>query len=1144
LLATAFLPLSILAALPLAAQEFRGTILGRVLDASGHVVPQAAVAVVNEQTNVAIEVTSNAEGNYSVPLLLPGRYTVTATRSGFKKAVRAGIVVQVQDRMVIDFTLEVGDLAQSITVAESTPLLQLADANLGQVVDRQFLERMPLAGESPLTLAAMAPGVRISNTGHVVSNAQNDIAIMGGGGHERGNDITVDGIPNVAPRQNGLAVTMPNVDSIEEFRVQTTMFDASDGRSSGGALAMSTRSGTNTIRGSAYAYYRNLALNANSWNNNRLGRPKENFSYHLWGGTIGGPVRLPKYNGADHTFFFFGFEKIEDVRPRTGETRVPSALERQGDFSGTLSKAGTPLAIYDPLTTVLDSSGQFKSRFPFAGAQIPQNRLNPVGLAVLSQFPLPTPNVPTQINLPNWDGKRPQTWDMGNLNLRIDHQINASHRMYARFSSVGADQLQFPTLVPGENANSDYRGNKSIALDETAILSPTVVVSLRYGCTRTYLKSVTDADGRDPAELKLPEIILRNQVGRGWAGFNIGEGFRTIGSRARVSANDVHAFLGTVHSLKGNHAIRIGFDYRMLRWNESDPGSYATGEFQFNNTLTRADPKSSKTGDVSGTSMASLLLGLPATGGSSRMGFNSTLSLQSHYLGLFAQDDIKLTRQLTVNLGVRLELETPFTERFDRLPYGFDLKAALGLSAPGFGALKGGLLFVNQDGIGRRQGRMDLNNIGPRLGFSYSPIPKMVIRGGYGIFFSSGIMNLSGGTPSTIASFGAITPYVGSVDGDMSVLPGVNLSNPFPSGMARPTGSSLGPMTEIGKGIGFVSPDAVLPYVQQWQLGIQRELPWKSVLDTAYAGAHNVKGFEHGLSFNEIPDGYRRDVNAVPNPLFGVLPSSSVLGGSTIVANKLHVAFPQFSSVSVDNLNNTRALYHSLQVRYQKRTSHGLSVVTAYTFSKTLMSQAESLVNQRHYRTVAGLDRPHNLRVFATYDLPVGKGRAVGGTWRKWLDYSLGGWSLTWVVARTSGSPLGISDSGRERPIPIRNPVTPGPASERLGDRRDPVTGLPLNPYLDVNAFLRLPDQFAITPEPPRYSWLRGPSGTSHNLTLFKGFPITEKALFDLRAEIAGPFNTPRFSNPGTNVSSPATFGTITEASGNRTIILGAKLRF
>jgi hypothetical protein len=1143
-----FLQLIVISVFPLAAQEFRGTILGRVVDASAQLVPGAIVSVVNEATNVTVEVISNDEGNYSVPLLLPGRYTVSVSQTGFKKVVRSGIVVQVQGRVVVDFQLEVGELAESVTVTEETPLLQLADANLGQVVERQFLERMPLAGESPLTMVDMAPGVMIGRGGStlngVTSNAQNDISVMGGGGHERGNDITIDGIPNVAPRQLGLAATVPMADAIEEFRVQTTMFDAANGRSSGGAIAMSTRSGTNTFHGSGYGYLRNRALDANSWNNNRLGLPKPNFSYHLWGGTIGGPVSLPWYRGRDRTFFFFGFEKTAEVQPSSGEYRVPSELERQGDFSGTLARTGAPLLIYDPVTTVLTSSGGFKSRTAFPGARIPQERLSPVGLAVLAQYPLPNLSVPTQINLPNWAGSTQQTVDTSNYSVRVDHQLHPNHRFYTRFSSVRADMIKDPPLVPGENQNSDFRRNKSIALDETSMLSPTLVFSLRYGYTRTYLLSRTNADGRDPTELNLPEIIIRNQVGQGWPGFNIGEGLRTIGARARVSANDTHALLATAHTLKGDHSLKFGLDYRIIRWNEADPSTYGTGEFQFNNTLTRADPKSSKTGDVSGSSMASLLLGLPATAGGSRIGVRSTLALQSHYAGLYAQDDVKLTRNLTLNLGVRFELETPFTERFDRLPYGFDPNASLGLSAPGLGELKGGLLFVNTDGTGRRQGRVDSNNFGPRVGFSYSPMSKFVIRGGYGIFFSSGIMNLSGGAPATVASFGAVTPYVGSFDGDMTVLPGVNLNNPFPNGLAQPTGSSLGASTEIGKSIEFVNPDAVLPYVQQWQLGFQRELPWKSVIDTAYAGAHSVKGFEHGMDFNEVPDGYRRDVNSVPNPLFGVLPSSSTLGGKTIVANKLNVRYPQFTSVTIDNVNNVRTIYHSLQVRFQKRTSHGLSLVTAYTFSKILMYEADSLVNERQYRTVAGLDRPHNLRVFTTYDLPVGKDRAFGGTWPRWADAALGGWSLTWVAARTSGSPLGISDSGRERPIPLRDPATPGSVHERLGDQRDPVTNLPLNPYLDVSAFYRLPDQFEITPEPARYSWLRGPSGTSHNLTIFKAFRINEEVLFDLRAEINSPFNTPRFSNPSTNVSNPATFGTITGASGQRRIILGAKVRF
>ena len=390
-------------------QEFRGSISGRVLDATGALVPGVTIMVTNEETNVSVQAISNEEGNYTVPYLLPARYTVSTDIPGFKKSVRKGIVVQVRDKLMIDFKIEVGEVTETVTVAADTPLLRVGDANLGQVVDRHFLEKLPLAGLSPLSMADMSPGV-IGSSGGVTSNSQNDIAIGGGGGEDRGNEVTVDGIPNVAPRQRGLAVTIPMGDAVEEFRVQTTMFDASNGRSNGGVLAVSTRAGTNQFHGTAYGYVRNRALDANSWTNNSLGLDKPPIHYNVWGGTVGGPVHLPFYDGTDRTFFFFGFETTSNARSITRQARVPTALERKGDFSQTMAAKGSKaFQIFDPYTTVVDAKGNYVSRSAFTGNVIPANRLSPIGMAVLEQLPLPNLGVADQINKPNWGANSTQS---------------------------------------------------------------------------------------------------------------------------------------------------------------------------------------------------------------------------------------------------------------------------------------------------------------------------------------------------------------------------------------------------------------------------------------------------------------------------------------------------------------------------------------------------------------------------------------------------------------------------------------------------------------------------------------------------------------------------------------------------------------
>jgi len=1157
----ALLSVLALAAVPLRAQEIRGSILGRITDPSGAALPGARVTVTNEETNTSVTAQSNEEGNYNVPFLPPGRYTVTTEANGFKKAVRGRIIVQVQDNLTLNFSMAPGDISESVSVTAETPLLQKASAGLGQVITREFLDRLPLIAQSPLTVADMAPGV-ISSGGGTTSNAQNDISINAGNGQDRGNDVTIDGVPNVSARQRGLAATIPMPDAVQEFKVNTTLFDASLGHTNGGSLSVTTRSGTNALHGSIYAYLRNRALDANSWTNNRLGLERPSIKFNSEGGTIGGPVRFPKsvfgplgYDGRDRSFFFAGFERTENARQLTRQARVPTALERAGNFSETQAPNGRPITIHNPFVA---------SRPAFPNATIPQNLLDPVGLATLAQYPLPNlTGALNRLGVDNWAGSSTFTTITKNTTVRFDQQLSARQRVYVRFSDLRHNQSPTPNVFPGAfsfptegevDLNSDNRRNKSVAVDDTITFSPTFVGSLRYGFTRANINVRAAGDGLDPALLKLPPIIINNQFNPAWPTFDINrtnERTPSIGSRPRGSVNNIHSLIATFNKLQGAHSFKFGLDYRTLLWNEPNPNTAANGFFRFDKRLTRSSPTSSATEQASGSALASVLLGLPATTAASRFGSNPSLALQNRYFSLFFQDDWKVSSKLTLNLGLRWEMDTPFTERYDRLAYGFDPQASLGLTVPSvtvpgagevinLGTIRGGLLLVNQDGQPRRQGKTDWNNLGPRVSFAYSVSERTVIRAGYAIFFASGPVNIASGAPGTLTSYSSITQYIGSSDNDQTVIPGVNLSNPFPNGLKAATGGSLGPRTDLGDNITFVNPDRVLPYSQQWQLSVQRELPWQTLFEVSYVGTHVLKTLED-FDLNEAPDRFSNAPNAntnVPNPFFGVLPSNSTIGlGSTIRLTRLRRAFPQFNNITMQAANTGRLRYNGLQTRLQKRLSGGLSFVASYAFSKAIEYTAGSLVNERHYRTVPETDFPHIFRFFSTYDLPIGRGRALGGALPAALDHLVGGWSVTWVSKFTSGEALGVTDSGgRGRPIPTGiDPYTSGEIKSRVGDP---------GRYLNPAAFRSLPDEFAITPEPVRYGWLRGPSAWNHSLSLFKTFTIFENLRFELRGQFNNVFNSPQFDNPQTNLGSLATFGQITGAGGNRTIQVGAKIRF
>jgi hypothetical protein len=514
--------------------------------------------------------------------------------------------------------------------------------------------------------------------------------------------------------------------------------------------------------------------------------------------------------------------------------------------------------------------------------------------------------------------------------------------------------------------------------------------------------------------------------------------------------------------------------------------------------------------------------------------------LQNHYVGSFVQEDWKLNQRLTMNFGLRWELETPYTERYNRMSYGFDESAKLPVQAQGLD-LRGGILFAGVDGHPRAGGKLDKNNFGPRFGFAFSPRLKTVLRGGYGMFFSGQAYNT--GFLADVGVFNATTPFVGTIDN--GATPYATLANPFPAGLRQPLGAAAGLMAQAGDSISFFDGRRVSPYNQQWQFSVQHELPSQVLLEAAYVGMHSLKQFE-SYNLNEKPDVYlalgTAENNRVPNPFLNVLPPTSTLGqGTTITQNRLWNRFPQFTSVTIQGANTGRAIYHGLQLKADKRLTRGLSALWTYTFAKLIDNETTSLINDRHYRTVSGNDQTHVMRLAATYAFPW---NFTGpGLRNQALKQVAGGWSMTGYLIAESGLPLSVSHANG-RPLRLRNAAKSGPLSERLGDRRDPITRRITNPYFDIDAFQPLASQYVVPPEPPRFAELRAPGAKSLNLSLFKSFPIGERFKLQIRMEATGVTNSPNFDAPGTNMSSPATFGVITSAGGSRSMQGSARISF
>jgi hypothetical protein len=1137
-----------LLSLPLFGQEFQGTILGRITDSSGAVVPDVQVTVVNTETGASTATKTNAQGNYRVPFLLPGNYRVLIEHAGFRKIERQNVRVSMATETMLDCTLEVSAAAEAVTVTAAPSALNTSNAELGQVVERAYIENVPISlTRNVLNNISLDAAVDASG-GTYTSNGQSGISIAGGGAISGNNEVIVDGVPNTIARSGGIIIYVPTAYSVDEMKVHTTMFDAAYGHSNGGAISMTTRGGTNQLHGTLYDYKRWAALNANSWSNNRLGMRKPPVSYNQVGFALTGPVRLPKlYNGRNRTFFSLAYERDADKRDLFRQARVPTELERNGDFSQTLNSVGTGyVQIYDPWTTTGTASSA--TRTQFANNKIPSARFDPTGAAVAKTYALPNLNVPAQIGRYNWASDGLYATDQRNFTARVDQVVNDKQRLFVRYSHLVRIQ-DSDVMMPGVmswpvDGNSDIgqddRFMDNLGIDHTITFSPTWVASFRYGLAMRWQIKSNPRQLLDPAPLSLAPIIAQNQFFKAWPTFNLdSENFPRLGSTKGPNRFYTSTWLATVYKQMGNHSLKFGGDFRLPRYNILDPGSSGPGTFTFNNTFTRLNYSQSSSGNTSGSALASLLLGVPASGS---LGANAATAYQNTYTGLFVQEEWKVRRNLTLNFGLRYELETPYTERYDRAIYGFDYNAPAPLKVPGLN-LRGGVLFAGLNGVPRGEGNLDKNNFGPRFGFAWSLNSKTVVRGGFGMFYASPTYNDD--FMGTANVFNATTSYVASIDSNAH--PYTTLANPFLAGLQVPRGAALGMAEYYGSSLEFVDQNRLSPYNEQWQFGLQREVPGGMVVDAAYMGMHTLKQ-TGSFNLNEKPDVYlalgSAENNTITNPFLGIFSPTSTLGqGNTVAQSRLWGLYPQYTSLTVHK-NAGQAIYHSGQLKVNKRYGQGLNVNLSYNFSKIITSNTTSIINERpQFRGIASGDRPHKLRLAFVYQLPFGPGKPIGGALPRALARLVEAWTLSGYINYRSGAPLSVSGPNG-RPIMLRNPSKSGSVSERLGDVLDPKTGKVLNPYFDTSAFLALANQYTITPEPAYRSNFRGPSAWGRNLSLAKDVRLWERYKLQIRMEASNFTNSVSWGNPGTDMSNAATFGVISSGGGGRSIQMSARLMF
>jgi len=1122
------------------AQEYRGTILGRIQDTSAGSLAGAAVTIINEKTDGISKTISERDGAYQVPFLIPGTYRVEIEMPGFNKFTRAGITVAVNQKVTVNITMQVGDVKETVVITADAPLLDTTTGGLGQVINRRQVESMPLNGRMIFMLNNLATGViwQVPTFGATGTSGLRPFDNAGGsawslnGGRPGTNEFLLDGAPDST---NGQFNFSPPVDAVQEFKIQTNTYDAQYGRTGGGVVNMALKSGTNEFHGQAWDFVRNGSWDANNTLNKSQTppAPRPSHTFNQWGTTITGPVIKEK------TFFMFTYEGLHELVPFPFTTSVPTAAERLGDFSQSYIDQTTPLIIYDPLTTRPDPNrpGRF-IRDPFPGNKIPANRINPIAFKILNQI-YPLPNVTNQrlndfVNTTNL-GHYDYDAELG----RIDHQFSPSSKMFASFWHNHRDELRSNNGLQGTPANQgnwpQTRINYGAIIDFVHALNAETLLNVRAGYTRFE----EDASQDEPKAFDrstlgftnlpgqyLPRVDLNQYTGIG------------VGSQSSSPANTV-SLQSNLTRVFSHHTLKVGGEYRNIRTNNSSTGD-SNGIFTFTRDFTRADPNTAD--NASGNAVASMLLGYP---NSASVGAGNSRATQWHYIAGFLQDDFRVNRKLTLNLGLRWDFESPVTDRYNRIVRGFDYGAPSPVAAqvknapgaancPACANLTGGLLYAGVNGVPRGLFEPEYGNFQPRAGFAFALNDKTVVRGGYGLYYSPT------GAQGPQDGFFVSTPYFAyDVTGKVGTPElGLNtFQNPFPGGLARAPGAADGLSTLLGRGVSFDDPTRKIPSIQQWNIGFQREIGRNLIVDIAYVGSHqrNLQSYhgggsssETGVLINEISaDDLAKGAvylqQTVANPFAGLLPGTS-RNSATIQRQELLRPYPQFGGITKNQNNVGTGDFKALQVRIEKRLSHGLSFLSSYELSRS--TEDIDFLDPRDTKpshSLTGYDRTHHWVLSGIWELPFGQGRKFGGSSKGLAQALIGGWTTVWTLTMESGVPLGQPDLIQLASAKLDHPTA---------DRWFNTCGI------DSNGLLQhcLPGETPVWQQrqpftrrvtPIRFDDVRAPwKPYLVDASLLKRFSV-KKTRFEYRFETFNTFNSVILNTPSTDFNS-VNFGKIT----------------
>jgi Carboxypeptidase regulatory-like domain/TonB dependent receptor len=1271
--------LVLLTGLSTQAQEFRATLSGRVADSSGAVVVKAAVTAVEVSSKTTYTAKTGNDGIYYIPYVLPGTYTVTVTAKGFKTAVQENVRMFAAQGFGQNFKLEVGAATEQVTVTDAPPELETTTGSGGNLIQERELQAVPLNGRQVFNLLGTTPGSQSyngtrgpNNTGTRGSDNNNGYSIGGGApqgdaGLGSSNQFTLNGV-NITQQttfqnqSSGAWNVAPDLDTVSEVNVMTTNYDARFGRTAGGTINVVSKSGANQFHGDVFENYGGALFDANTFQNNLLGLPRQGYVENQYDGTFGGPIKRNKL------FFFFGFEGYNESISGGVSMNVPPAYLRPG-YSGNPSSvsgvdfglvpamdpthfgpsSGEPagIPIYQPGTAVCPASdgGIAAScnnnndlyQTPFPNDAIPTGQINSTALAILKYIPLP--NIPSAANFAKGDNyylPQPLLTHYYQPSVRVDYNLSDKTKLYSYYEWQTGEQYQSNNGLTGLAANGSInqkRENWAAGQDITHTFSSSLLLDAKVSFSR-FVEIAPDGNFSlaQPASslgLSMPlpgntnvQDVPEISVGDNYTGGILGQttsptGDTTIFGNAVGSDATTNVSLDVdLTMIKGPHSMHIGGSVADFKYGDWSLSGHPNGDFSFNSAFTQYNPTNSgcfgstpgsiknkcNSNEGNGSALADFYLGYPSGGGIDWFGTNSE---GEPVYAVYFQDDWRVTPKLTLNLGIRYDVQRGLRDRHNALDAGLCLTCvnpvtsdanfqanianagniaawqAAGVSAPT--QVLGGQEFPGVGGNSRDAYYTDWSNIGPRVGFAYAVDKNTVVRGGWGIVYQGGLEGGSNG------GFAETTPYNSSPNGNVTPNPAFQSGSPFAGvSLQVPQGSAQGLLTNIGNsGIAFDFPKRKLPLGEVFSLGFQRELPGRIVVDARYAGNYSYRN--RTFVWLSAANTTLSDWNAaianpslftaqVPNPYYNV--AAAYQGGSgcgaypTIWALDLLEPLGQYCSgggpslVGEYNKPIGRNWYNGLEVKVNRHiygSSRGLFFQAAYTWSKTINGNGYPFgwpfqgaaapvpggVSTKQQHIIASTDRDQILSVTPVWDLPFGKGALLFSNPPAPVGIFINGWTLSSVIQIQSGQPVGLNNGWTDScPLSqLRPSHSPGVGAWLRND----ATTL-------SNCWHQIPNvdgyTWGLQSLPTQDSAVRQPSVADIDLSLQKTTPIREKINFILRLDAFNSFNSPQFGGPdnnpadGTPIYTPGSgwsgFGTIGPAQSNfpRILKVSGKITF